>query len=67
MTAQKSAGQIIRNARRKKNLTQVQLAEKIGVHPNTIARIERGVQKPNFSTVKKLATALGINEKDIPA
>ena len=62
----KTAGRIFKKARKDLGLTQVELADKIGVHPNTIARIERGVQKPTFATAKKLAKALNLDMKDLP-
>lgn len=56
----KSAGQLIKEARVKQNLTQVELSEKSGVRSNTIARLERGIQKPLFSTLKKISKAEAI-------
>jgi len=67
MTEQKAVGQMTKSARLKKHLTQVEVAEKVGVHPNTIARIERGEQKPTFATAKRLAKILELDIKDIPA
>lgn len=64
---QKTAGKIILEARLRKGLTQVELANKTGIYANTIAKIERDVQKPKFSTLKKLAEALDLNLSDIPA
>ena len=67
MNKKKNSGHIIKSARLRVGLTQVELADKIGLHPNTIARIERDVQKPTFSTAKKLANALNLDIKEIPA
>lgn len=36
-------GEALREAREKMGLTQVQLAEELGVQSNTVARYERGV------------------------
>ena len=63
----KTAAQIFKEARRQQGLTQVEVAKKAGIYPNTYALIERGLQKPTFSTVKKLAKALDIDISDIPA
>ena len=63
----RTAGEIFKEARLKKSLTQVELAKKAGLYPNTYALIERGLQKPTFATVKKLAKALDIDISDIPA
>lgn len=63
----KSAAQIFKEARRQQGLTQVEVAEKAGIYPNTYSLIEQGRQKPTFATVKKLAKALGVSLDDIPA
>jgi transcriptional regulator with XRE-family HTH domain len=41
-------------------LTQADLAERSGVAEVTINRIENGRHEPRFSTIRKLATALGV-------
>ena len=66
MSTPKTAAAIIKNAREEKDLTQLQLAEKAGVHPNTVAKIERGEQKPSFPTLKKLSKVLGFDIGKIP-
>jgi transcriptional regulator with XRE-family HTH domain len=63
----KKAGQIFKQARNAKGLTQAELAEKSGIHWNTIAKIERGEQKPEFDTIKRLAKVLELNVNDIPS
>lgn len=63
----KSAGALFKKAREKKGLTQLEVAEKSGVHVNTYARFERGDQEPTFPTIKKLAKVLDIDISDIPA
>ena len=52
-------GTQLRFLRKERDLTQEQLAEKIGVHPTYIGKIERG--KSNLSTIMlfKLSRALG--------
>ena len=67
MAAMKTAGQIFKDARLKKDLTQVELAKKAGVYPNTYSKIERDEQEPSFATAKKLAKVLDIDISDIPA
>lgn len=62
-----TTGKVLKEARLKKGLTQGELAEKSGIHPNTYARIERDEQEPGFETVKKLAKALGLKLEDIPS
>ena len=63
----KTAGQIFSKAREDKHLTQAEVAEKAGIHPNTYAKIERDKQKASFLTIKKLAMVLDLDIKDIPA
>ena len=63
----KTTGQLFKEARLKKGLTQVVVANKSGVYPNTYAKIERGEQEPSFATIKKLARVLDVNLEDIPA
>lgn len=48
-------------ARAKKNLTQKQLAKKIGTKQSVISRLEIGKANPTFSFLKRLAKALNSN------
>jgi DNA-binding XRE family transcriptional regulator len=45
--------------RKKKNLTQEQLAEKTGIEKGQISRIENGKYNLTLATINKIATALG--------
>jgi transcriptional regulator with XRE-family HTH domain len=63
----KSAANIFKQARLKKELTQLEVAEKAGIHPNTYAKIERGLQEPSFASIKKICKVLNLNIDDIPA
>ena len=62
----KSAAKLVKDARIAKGLTQTELAEKTGVHSNTIAKIEQGIQQPSYPTIKKLSKVLDININDFP-
>lgn len=53
-------GSRLRVVREGKALTQRQLGEIAGVHWNTIAKLERGDQEPNWPLVLKFAKALGV-------
>lgn len=72
--SQKLAAGLGRNlaAKRKElGLNQEQLAESIGVEPETISRFERGATLPSLVTLAKLAEFLGIQisellEEDLP-
>ena len=54
-------GTTIRQLREKKNLTQAELAEKIGVSSKTISKWETGKGLPDISLLQPLAQALGIS------
>lgn len=51
-------GQRIREAREKRALTQAQLAEIIGISPQFMGNLERGMSKPSLQTVFSLSRAL---------
>lgn len=51
-------GKRIKEFRKAKNLTQEQLAEKIGIGTNNISYFETGRYTPTLETMKKLADAL---------
>ncbi len=46
-------------ARNEMNLTQKELAEKIGMRQSNISRIERGTCSPNIDTLRAIAEGLG--------
>ena len=58
-------GANLQRARKKLNLTQAQLAIKVGVHPNWYARLERGEEKPSLKTLEKIAKVLHMKSSDI--
>ena len=47
------------NARIEQNMTQKQLAEKIGTKQSSIARLESGNYNPSYQFLQKIASALG--------
>ena len=53
-------GQAIIERREELRLSQKQLAELAGMHRNTVGRIERGVQKPNQSSLEIICQALDL-------
>ena len=54
-------GERLALARRRRKLTQKALAERLGVAPSEVHRLERGlVQDPHGSRVVALADALGV-------
>ncbi|MEG1500459.1 MAG: helix-turn-helix transcriptional regulator [Clostridiales bacterium] len=69
-------GKKIKNLRKEKGMSQVDLANKANVAQSAISYIERGGKRPNITTITLLAEALGIEpasffkdqrEKYIPA
>ena len=54
-------GKFIAECRREKNLTQMQLAQKLGITDKAISKWERGVSKPNSSIMLELCEILGIS------
>ncbi|MBP3924508.1 helix-turn-helix transcriptional regulator [bacterium] len=52
-------GQRLKRAREKANLTQAELAEKVGVSTNFIGMVERAERNTKFANVYNLITALG--------
>jgi transcriptional regulator with XRE-family HTH domain len=51
----------LRQLRADAKLTQEELAERSGVHRQTIARLELGTRKPTWETVLILADTLGVS------
>ena len=53
-------GNRLKVLRTEQALTQEELANKAGVAPNTVARLERNETEPHMSTLRKLAAALDV-------
>ena len=52
-------GERVRELRKKRGLTQVQLSERCDIPQSRISAIEKGSHVPNVETVIRLARALG--------
>jgi len=50
-------------ARTRANLSQAELAEKMGTSQSTVARLESGAAKPSLSTLQRYAKATGARLK----
>lgn len=61
----KKIGKYIAENRKNKNMTQEQLAEKLGVTSKTISRWENGNYMPDISMLKPLSEELGITLNDL--
>ena len=58
-------GQRLKKARKEKNLTQEELAEKIDVSIAFLSRIERGSSQINLKRLSQICEILGITEGEI--
>lgn len=54
-------GQVILDARKSENITQKELAEKLGVDKSYISKIENGVVNPSVGFFYRIMNALGLN------
>ncbi len=55
------AGQLLREARRRADLTQAGLASRAGTTQSAIARIERGASSPSFERLTSLIRLCGLD------
>ena len=62
---QEKIGKFILECRKKKNLTQSELAEKIGVTDKSISNWENGRNMPDLSLFKPLCEILDISVNDL--
>jgi len=53
--------QILHDARKEMNITQAELASRIGVKKGYISRIENGLTSPNVTTFYRIVDALGLH------
>lgn len=58
-------GERIRVFRRRRKLTQTELGKQIGYSMNGIAKIEQGNSDPKFSSLLKIAGALGVDVENL--
>ena len=62
---QEKIGKFIAKLRKEKNMTQEQLAEKMGVSINAVSKWERGISFPDVSLYKKLCNELNISIEEL--
>lgn len=62
---QEKIGKFISEQRKKENLTQQQLAEKLNVSKNAVSKWERGLNLPDVSIMKDLCNILGITLNEL--
>ena len=58
-------GRFIAERRKKASLTQMQLAEKLGITDKAISKWERGIAMPDTSIMLKLCDILGISVNEL--
>lgn len=61
----KKLGLNIKKLRNQRNLTQQQLADKIGIGLNFMGKIEVAFSKPSMDTIIKIADALNVTVADL--
>lgn len=55
----------LKNARLRKGLSQVQLAEQLGIAKSTYSMYESGKREPNMQTIKKIADILDVSTDEL--
>ena len=66
----KRLGSVVRELRRKRGLTQEELAERADLHRTTVANVEIGRAAkggPSLDTIERIARALDLNVADLIA
>ena len=58
-------GKFVAECRKKKNLTQLQLADKLGITDKAISKWERGIAMPDSSIMLELCDILGISVNEL--
>ena len=60
-----AVGRNIKAQRKRRDLTQEELAHRAGMHPVEVGRAERGVRDMRVSTVAKLAHGLEVSAMEL--
>jgi transcriptional regulator with XRE-family HTH domain len=55
----------LRRERARAGMSQEQLADRSGLHPTEVSRLERGRREPRLGTIARLARGLGIGAADL--
>jgi DNA-binding XRE family transcriptional regulator/tetratricopeptide (TPR) repeat protein len=58
-------GELVRAVRTARHLSQEELAAKAALDPKTLRNVESGKHRPQWSTVERLAEALGLDEAEV--
>ena len=62
---QSKIGKFIAECRKQKNLTQMQLSEKLGITDKAVSKWERGITMPDTSIMLELCEILGISVNEL--
>ena len=65
MLDMKQVGKRIKNARMKKNMTQLELADRVGVSYQAVSNWERGVSMPDIAKLPDIARELGLSVSEL--
>ena len=60
-----TTGQLIKAARKKKKMTQAELAEKLNISYVGVSQWEHGIRNPKYDTIRKIADALGVDWSEL--
>lgn len=58
--SEKAIGELIRQLRKSSGMSQMQLADKIGVSYQQVQKYEKGVNRLSISRLKQISNALGV-------
>lgn len=61
----KNLGISLKHLREQKGYTQEELAEKVGIHPTYVGKLEAGKNNTNVIKLFKISRALGVKLTDI--
>ena len=67
MTPEEQFARNLRQRRQAAGLSQEQLADKTGLHPTEISRLERAAREPRLGTMLRLARGLDISIEKLVA
>ncbi len=61
----KKLGENLKKIRTQKKISQVEIANQLGVDRSFVSNIENGKNNPTLSTITKLAQALGVSSGEL--
>jgi transcriptional regulator with XRE-family HTH domain len=61
LSPEKVFGQVLREVRESRNISQEELAARAGYHRTYIGQLERGEKSPSLRTIFNLSSALEVN------